>query len=845
MIALAGQFKPRKTRPEPGSFDSTGAWHEAATNAAQSNMADFIRAVRAKSRFLRLDGGSRWNDLRWRITSNRGFDRTMTCSFTTVARSSDPLPEPFAEQSRAVVAAILLRRPGVHPAQIIRALRLIYHAMVQTDGKPDLTFLDQHRIDGLNASIISGMNRGSRHFLGTFLEDIVNRVLSAGNLTIQPVCYHSPFSAADANRLDNHIIWSQKDETERENSKAAKLPDLEAVFSLADLFHQPGWEHRDVNLVAGSLAALLLFAPSRISEILTLPANCTTVADRGERRRFGLMWRPAKGGMPMTKFVAAPEWEEVLKEAIDRLTVLGASARSAAEWYEENPGMLYLPPGTGHLRGRPLTAVDVAKIIGLEPAGKPEFRTARSMLDFLTTADDHGTRAVPPFPWERVREFVRQHLKNCPGPLPSHLENAAEWLEQPNNGSISKALEIVPGQPMTLARSLAILNLSERDLDLPEAIRRITAQLRQVKVAGCDRPAGQPSGCPLYSFQSLESWVLKRLQSKMPFVHRRVGLKYSQALFCLPRGIICPSHPTLWNVPFWLSAKRVNSILNGNSNKISIFALNRITDPKTGRPRELRSHQFRHLINTMAQFKFLSGQLIAFWSGRRDAGQNQTYNHVGQEYVIEAWQMLNRQSGDRARRLNVLHDLAVKRSQLESISYREALSLTLGAIHVTRFGLCRHDFAFSPCPHERDCANCNESLFIAHDGKTLEEVEFQVNMHRNAVNSCDLAIQDGEPDAERWRRVHERNLEAWTRIRELVTDGSTPPGTIVRLPPNGTAQSAAEFTMNSHDNTNQSGTRQAGKTGMNSGQHQSGQNRRSQDGKSSQRQRHRNRRQTA
>ncbi|EKD74304.1 MAG: hypothetical protein ACD_45C00005G0009 [uncultured bacterium] len=47
------------------------------------------------------------------------------------------------------------------------------------------------------------------------------------------------------------------------------------------------------------------------------------------------------------------------------------------------------------------------------------------------------------------------------------------------------------------------------------------------------------------------------------------------------------------------------------------------------------THQFRHLLNTMAQRDGLSQSEIARWSGRADIKQNRVYDHMSEfELVI-------------------------------------------------------------------------------------------------------------------------------------------------------------------------------------------------------------------
>ena len=116
-----------------------------------------------------------------------------------------------------------------------------------------------------------------------------------------------------------------------------------------------------------------MFAPSRVSEILTLPLVCET--EMGGL--YGLSWRPSKGGAPLTKFATNEDWAGVTRTAIARIRKLGKSARRAAAWYAEHPRELCLPTGYEHLRGQGVTQREVYAILGVGDAGFNEAALSR------------------------------------------------------------------------------------------------------------------------------------------------------------------------------------------------------------------------------------------------------------------------------------------------------------------------------------------------------------------------------------------------------------------------------------------------------------------------------------
>ncbi|HDZ1696254.1 TPA: DNA-binding protein, partial [Klebsiella pneumoniae] len=54
-----------------------------------------------------------------------------------------------------------------------------------------------------------------------------------------------------------------------------------------------------------------------------------------------------------------------------------------------------------------------------------------------------------------------------------------------------------------------------------------------------------------------------------------------------------------------------------------------------GQPLLIRSHQPRHLLNTIAHYGEMSELDIAKWSGRVNVNQNRVYNHVSEEDMLD------------------------------------------------------------------------------------------------------------------------------------------------------------------------------------------------------------------
>ena len=293
----------------------------------------------------------------------------------------------------------------------------------------------------------------------------------------------------------------------------------------------------------------------------------------------------------------------------------------------------------------------------------------------------------------------------------------------------------------------------------------------------------------LYEFESLENFVLAKLPDAFPILDGHTGLKWHEALWVLPENILRPNAEPLLHVPSPLSTNQFNNQLGANPGGVTIFSRNGKVN-SDGSPIAITTHDFRHLLNTLAQSKHLSESLIAFWSGRKSVKQNEWYDHLPQEAFIEAYLKL----GANERPLVIEGHLEVKVDSIaiaHGLTREQALKIELGATHRTRYGICRHDHALTPCPKDKDCVNCGEHTFTKGDKRHHEEAEFQFKLHEKAVRDAKSAHERGEPGASRWLNLHTPKLERWQLVLNKLNDPAIPDGAFITLPPPENSQSKA------------------------------------------------------
>lgn len=655
--------------------------------AAGTNLEQFILHAKINTPFTNVN----WEDNSWNITSfkigkNQGKTKKIA-HFKTLRDPSGskskveiPLSMPFLEFAKAALSEIMRRFELQEFRRYLYAMQAIEQALLDANKPACVGHVDANILDDAAKSL--QVRFTDAWTVGRCLERLVTQIISPAKLTLVPLDWVSPIAYKQPTRSDR-VAPKYNDKV------VCRLPSIQSILDLAEI------HHTSVHIpdrVVTSFVTLAMFAPSRGSEILSLPVNCIRHVQGDDGLMMGLAWDPAKGGMPLTKFAASGQFENLAIETVEFLITLGESARKAAQWYAGNPGKLYLPEDMKHLRDNPITLHEAAKIMGKKTAINSGHAERYGLLKVKGNTSDPTRRADP----------------------------AASWVN-------------------------------------------------------------------LYDFSSLEKYVLAKLPEIFPVLDGSTGLKWHQSLFVLPENILRPNGETLYNIPSPISVNQINNQLGSNPGGVTIFTRHGKTQ-RDGSPVEVTTHGFRHLLNTLAQSKHLSESLIAFWSGRKDVKQNEYYDHLPQEAFIEAYLKL----GDDVGGIASSEALSEKIQGLiasHGLTELEAMRVELGAISVTRFGLCKHDYALTPCPLDKDCSNCSEHVFVKGDKRHFKEAEFQYNIHAKAVAAAKAALQNCEPGAARWLKQNQPRMERWALVLKKMNDPRIPDGTMITLPPPENTQS--------------------------------------------------------
>ncbi|MCO6059018.1 integrase [Pseudomonas sp. MOB-449] len=294
------------------------------------------------------------------------------------------------------------------------ALRCIEKALLTVKGKADITLVDQLVMDV--AGEVARDYGASSYQAGTSLVKLVE-FLNESDLVPEKIEWrHSIKKPKEINRTD----------AEAKQKRAEKFLDSYVLDAMAEMFSNdlPGAKDRFTT----SIFALLMSAPSRISEVQDLPVNCLHpgVDDKGEQC-LGLRFYAGKGYGADIKWLPTV-MTDVAREAVRRLTELSAEGRKLAKWYEEHPDKFYRHENCPNVaEDAPLTYRQVCSALGLNWSsngtfihnyfkGYPPFKALRQRGERLTLAflNDFCRSQLPEgWPWLNKERGIKYSNALC------------------------------------------------------------------------------------------------------------------------------------------------------------------------------------------------------------------------------------------------------------------------------------------------------------------------------------------------------------------------------------------------------------------------------------------------
>lgn len=297
-------------------------------------------------------------------------------------------------------------------------------------------------------------------------------------------------------------------------------------------------------------------------------------------------------------------------------------------------------------------------------------------------------------------------------------------------------------------------------------------------------------------FDDFERFVVGLLPRGFPILDAKTGLKYSDALLVMPEGLFqrhsggqCMFEP--------LKHHHIECALGGNAGAKSVTVFQR-TGVDPDRRFIIKSHQFRHWLNTLAQGANLSQVDIAKWSGRASVQQNSAYDHVSSNEIV----LKIRQSvGDHAKAIGPLAEIPKNLP----VTRAEFAAMAVPTAHVTLYGFCIHDFTTTPCEMFRKCLDCRDHVCIKGLPSKTERVQQALEEAQKMLAKARQAVAEEVYGAEDWVVAHQAAVDRMVQLLAILTDPKVADGAVIQLSATNT-YSLSEGAMQDRKRLEGSGT---------------------------------------
>lgn len=270
-----------------------------------------------------------------------------------------------------------------------KALRALEAALLQVTGSAALKGLSYSVLDEAAQLVTQHYGGGSAYHAGREIQRLAEFV-SDNKLIGSPVRgWQSPIRRPDDRNKTGKLGNSTREKG---------LPNPIALEALAEIFANNPTNERDIFTT--SVFAMLMSAPSRISEVLALPVDCEiTEIDRDGVERYGWRFFAGKGFEGDIKWIPS-EMVSVAKEAVSRLKKLSANARALAAWVEDHPEKFYRHENCPEVADdEPLTLKQAQQALGFN-ALQPRGLAPKDGVHTLNSLWAHVLERLPSdFPW--------------------------------------------------------------------------------------------------------------------------------------------------------------------------------------------------------------------------------------------------------------------------------------------------------------------------------------------------------------------------------------------------------------------------------------------------------------
>jgi hypothetical protein len=309
------------------------------------------------------------------------------------------------------------------------------------------------------------------------------------------------------------------------------------------------------------------------------------------------------------------------------------------------------------------------------------------------------------------------------------------------------------------------------DLDVASQLLGLSAQSW---AARCRLTIHARAGRPALAFREFEAAVLAQLPDGFPIVDQATGLLASEAMFLVQVNEFRTDRGTSTCMIEKVTQRQIRDGLGARAEHGTASTFSRLgLSNEDGSPIKIRTHAFRHYLNTLAQRGGLDPLDIAKWSGRKSVAQNAAYDHVSADEILED---LGRAVQGELPTIGQAAPPLIR----QPASREEFTAIATGAAHVTEFGFCLHDFAMLPCQLHRDCLNCEEHVCVKGDVEKERALARVLEFGRKLLAQAEEGEALAYEGADRWRDHQKRTVDRAEQLLAIIRDPAVPDGAVIR-----------------------------------------------------------------
>ncbi len=315
---------------------------------AETNLKNFIHYCRHELTVLGADLA--WDSNTW---SAAGVTFGNVDQRTKKLHDRLTLTTPFLDFAKAYCRY----HEGIQPKSAVRklfALRCLERALLDCIGESTVARSDMVAFDRAAVIAREYYSQDFAYMVGRELH-LLAAFLTSMRCVLQPIDWKNGIA-----RPNSTVRTGAKAKALRDR----RLPEQGALDAMAAIFASNPTHPRDI--FSSGVAAMLLCAPCRISELLALRVDCEVWEDKKDgTRAYGWRFQPGKGAPPGIKWIPSA-MENIAQEAIGRIRRVTEEARRLAAWLEDNPERFFPHESSPDIREtRPLSGQEVLNALGL------------------------------------------------------------------------------------------------------------------------------------------------------------------------------------------------------------------------------------------------------------------------------------------------------------------------------------------------------------------------------------------------------------------------------------------------------------------------------------------------